>query len=685
MFALLFCGSVFAQINQLNRFSNGSNYQTDNQGRPMPKQQPGSDSLKLRDKNEDSITISYHYFDSSLIHQIDSSINDFGTRLLIPFTSTDLGNIGSPTESLLFTPYMKPGWNAGFHSMDPYRLTLNNTKVYSATRPYSVLGYMLGQRGEQYIDVLHTQPRAKGNVNFTFEYRLLNAPGAFTNQNNANSNLRVNIAINSANKRYKSNFIVIRNSMQAAINGGLVDPASLDNLALGNTLEAVTRLGSGNTASSNPFNASVATGDIFKDVTLYLRQSFDLGQKDSIMKNDTVVYRLFYPRLRFEHSIKFTNYNYSYIDKSPVADDYLEYYQFIAPSDTINFHDNWKELTNEFALYTYPVKKNSNQYLKLYIDEQSLSGKLGNTFQQKYNNIFAGAQYRNTTRNKKWDIDANGALYLAGNYSGNYFAGISLQRDFGKKIGSLQLGFQNVNQTPAYIFNSSAGTSLAFGDSTQVNTSSHSGFPVIAASDFKNQNITKAYAVLYVPSVNMKLLGNYYLYKNYTYFKDYFTAAQNSSPFNLLQIGIEKETRLGKFFHWYIEAYAQQKAGDVPLHVPALMMRNRLSFEGNFFQNLYIATGIEARYISPYKPDGYSPFTGQFYYQDDERISNRPDISFYVNFRIKRFKFFAEYTNLNTVNWGQNGFGFNHYNFVAPNYPALGLWLRVGIWWTFIN
>jgi hypothetical protein len=247
------------------------------------------------------------------------------------------------------------------------------------------------------------------------------------------------------------------------------------------------------------------------------------------------------------------------------------------------------------------------------------------------------------------------------------------------------LGFQNVNQTPAYIFNSSAGTSLGFADTTKINYTPHSAFPVIAESNFNNENISKAYAELFLPSLQMRLTGNYFLYNNYAYFSDFFTAKQASSPFNVLQIGAEKVTNLGKHFRWYIEAYVQQKAGSAPINLPALVMRNRIAFEGHFFNNLYIASGFDVRYVSPYKPDEYSPFTGQFFAQNEESISNRPDVAFYLNFRIKRFRFFGEYSNLNVVKFGSSGFGFNHYNFVAPNYPALGLWLRIGIWWTFIN
>src|SRR5581483_11140996 len=51
--------------------------------------------LEHRDPLEDSITISYHYFDSTRAHKLDSSINDFYTRYPVPYQYYDLGNFGN--------------------------------------------------------------------------------------------------------------------------------------------------------------------------------------------------------------------------------------------------------------------------------------------------------------------------------------------------------------------------------------------------------------------------------------------------------------------------------------------------------------------------------------------------------------------------------------------------------------
>ena len=108
-------------------------------------------------------------------------------------------------------------------------------------------------------------------------------------------------------------------------------------------------------------------------------------------------------------------------------------------------------------------------------------------------------------------------------------------------------------------------------------------------------------------------------------------------------------------------------------------MKERLGFK-----KLNIATGFEIKYHTPYNADGYSPAIGKFFYQDSVRISNRPDIAAYIHFRIRNFRAFIRAENLNTLTT-ENGFGFRHNNFAAPDHPYPGLNLRLSIYWSFVN
>ena len=153
--------SLHAQYNQNSQVPTDLSY--DSQGHPI-KKKSGKDSLQHRDRFADSITIFYRYYDSTRTRTIDSSINDFTTRFPIPYTYETLGNLGTAARSMRFNPNMKAGWDAGFHQYDTYKYTVENTKFYQTTRPFTEMSYLLGSSSEQLIDIVHTQNK-KSNFN----------------------------------------------------------------------------------------------------------------------------------------------------------------------------------------------------------------------------------------------------------------------------------------------------------------------------------------------------------------------------------------------------------------------------------------------------------------------------------------------------------------------------------------
>jgi hypothetical protein len=153
---------------------------------------------------------------------------------------------------------------------------------------------------------------------------------------------------------------------------------------------------------------------------------------------------------------------------------------------------------------------------------------------------------------------------------------------------------------------------------------------------------------------------------------------------NYLRGQIEHKVRLSKHWNWYNQMTLQVLNPDAPVNVPLLLTRQRIAFEGNFYKNLDLSTGLELIYHTNYKADAYMPFTSQFYYQDSEMTQNKPTANAFLHFKIKRFKGYIRLENLNTLIPSSASSG-NSYNFTASNYPSSGLWFRVGIWWNFIN
>jgi len=665
IFLLLGNTGLLAQM-RTDTQTSSSSISYDSQGRPI-KKTTGKDSLQKRDRFADSITIFYRYFDSTRNRIIDSSINDFRTRFPIPYYYHNLGNFGTAAESYFFNPLMKPGFDAGFHQYDIYQFTLENTKLYQTTRPYTELSYLLGSKAEQLISIIHTQNK-KSNFNFSIEYKFSNDPGNLKNQNASLNNFRFTSHYQTLNKKYELFLILISNKSASSENGGLQDAKKLDSLALNDPYELETRLGIAGTAVRNPFNTTVNTGNIYKQSTLFLRHHIDFGPKDSLV-TDSVTYKLFYPRVRLEHSFTLTGSSYNFFDNnidSVNSARYLDYFNYVNKSDSIRFKDSWNDMTNEFSLISFPQKTNQSQFLKASIALQNLKGTFDTISSTSLYNVYVSGEYRNRTKNQVWDIEAKGQLYLSGYNSGDYAAYISMRRMLGKKLGFFNIGFQNVNRSPSFLLNPL------------------SSFPINKRTGFGKENIIRLFALYENPRSGWKLGGEYFAVNNYMYFDSFFSAKQEATLFNVLHLNAEKKFKMSRFWNWYTEIHMQQTTGQTAVNLPFLLTRNRIAFEGNFSTNLFLSTGFEVTYNTAYKADNYSPFIGQFFVQNSTTISNRPEVNAFLHFRIKSFKGFFRLENINTLNVN-NGFAFTKLNFMAPQYPSTGLWVRFGIWWSFVN
>lgn len=550
---------------------------------------------------------------------------------------------------------------------------MENVRFFNTTRPYSELNYLLGSRAEQIIELLHTQ-NINPQWNFAFQYRLINAPGFFQNQRTNHNNYLFTSKFQSGNLRYNNYFVLLANKLLAAENGGIIDTTTtgiLNDPVYKERYSINTYLGGVNPFSSNFFGSKINTGNKYNEFTVLMRQQYDLGRKDSIVTDSTVV-PLFYPRLRFQHTFRYDKNKYVYQDFVADSVFYKKTYDTTLrkPLDTLLLIESWKIITNDFSIYQYPDAKNQNQFIRIGLTVQNISGVLS-TGQKTFFNSLGHAEYRNRTRNQQWDIEANGKLFFTGFNAGDFDAHISLQRLLGKKIGYLQLGFENASRTPSFLFDSRSSFYL-----------------MKNVSNLKKENNTHLFASYFLPSFRFRLTGHYYLATNYTYVSAYYNINQEGSLFNLLQIALQKTVKLGKRWNWHAEIYFQQKVGDAPVNVPVIYTRNRIAYEGNLgFKNLNIAMGAEVRYRTAYKAADYSPAIGQFFYQDSITIRNPlPDIAAYVHFRIRPFKAFVRAENLNTARKISNGgFGFTNNNLVAPGYPLPGLQIRLGIYWSFVN
>jgi hypothetical protein len=643
--------------------SSGGTVTYDSQGRPKPGKARGQkDSLQRRDKFADSITIFYKYYDSSSIRFLDSSINDFSKKIQQPYYYQNNGSYGSAARSLLFNPMLNAGFNTGFNQFNIYDFTIDETRFFQTTRPYTELAYVLATKAEQTINVLHTQNK-KDKVNFALEYKFINSPGSYKTQNNNHNSIRLNADFKTKSRKYAAQLIVISNKHIVSENGGLRNANYLDSLSFNDLFQLETRLGVSGAYSQSPFSTTISTGNKYKNNIFLWKHFYDVGKKDSIFNSsDSLYYKIFYTRFRLQHSLKLSSLSFQFVDANVIDSNYKKYFNISLPNNqSILLENHWSIIENNLSIITFPDKNNQSQFLKLSAVLQNI--KESNTINtNKYENFYISGEYRNKTKNNIWDIEAYGSVFLAGINKGNYEAKIKFKKLLNNRLGFLQLGFINVNKSPSAIY-------------TQNNN-----FLVLPNTVTKNENIIQLSAEYINPKKQLTLSAKYFLLNNYAYFDSFLTAKQESTLFYVLQISVEKKIKLAKYFNWYADVHFQQPTANSPINIPALITRNRIAYEGNFFTNLFLSTGIEFRYYTNYKSAGYSPFTGQYFYQNNYTITNRPEVNLFLHFRIKSFKGFLRLENINTVIPGKS-----KNTFALQNYSGQGLWFRTGIWWSFVN
>lgn len=629
---------------------------------PQQQSQSKSDSLIIPQKRPViKIDIHYRHLEDVVDRKLDSSINDFTKYIPLPADYIYLGNLGTAARPLVYTPFMKPGFDAGFHSFDVYRFTLDSTKFYNTTRPYSLLRYLIGSKQEQLIEVLFTQ-NLRPNFNFGFHLRKVNSPGFFQNENTDDNSYNVFAHYNTKNKRYNAYISFVGNKINVGENGGIVSNSYLTDPIYSQTNTIPVNLGGSNPIATAFFSTPVATKSDFIESSWLFNQRYDWGHGDTVKVNDTTFNYEFHPSFRIEHTLKLSNREAGYTDTIPSSASlyYFKNYGIDSLWKTrITALSDWKTFSNDLSLVKFPSLKNEAHFIKAGATFEYLRGNfLQNSI--SFYNLKGHFEYHNLTKNEKWDLDAKGIFYFMGNNFGDYLATASLSRYLNEKLGDITLSFSNLNKTPAFIYQ-------FFPTNYFVSTN----------NNLKKTNITQLQFKADNDHLKYHLQVNYFVLTNYTYFKNYAESDQYNSVFNLWQILLNKQFTAGRF-NWYLDLALQQTIGNSPLHVPPIWTRDRFAYEGVFYKNLIYCGGIEVVYNTPYYQDNYSPVLQQFVNQEATKINNTlPNTAVFLNFRIKAFVAYIRAENLNT--------------FVQPNqmqvinYPYPGFTIRVGFQWSYVD
>jgi hypothetical protein len=609
--------------------------------------------------------IHYVKLNSEVIHTPDTSLHTFDRRPFLQPWYRDLGNLGSPASSLLFTPEDRLGPTLGYHTFDIYRFFPDSLNYYNTTRPYSAFTYQLGSKLEQIAEVMHTQ-NITPDWNFSLDYRKLTSPGFFLVQRNNDDNANFTTNYKSKNQHYRIFGALVYNKEQNDENGGIQSAAQLDSAQYGDHKTIPVQY-ENNTYSL--LRSSVTNNN--RDFTMMIQQSYTWGIADTTYNADSTQYtaRLI-PRFSVSHKLELSSEKHEYKDIGPDSLRYISLFQHSFPNqglvgqgDSVLMQQKWFWIDNNISLNGF--LGTDQKQLKFSagvgnrIDQFTTAYAIGNNENTIISNYVIAELKKEALQPGQWFYQANGKFFLTGADAGDFLLHASLGKDLKGDWATFAAGFQQQLNSAPYNYTIYENQYYKW-DTT-----------------FNKESITQVYGTLQSKRLRFAAGIRNYLIDNYLYVDQYGRSDQYTKPFNITQIWVNKSFRYGMFILDNDLVYQQSTAG-APVNIPAILGRHRLSVETAMFKTaLKIAAGVEIRYNTAYFAPGYDPLLSRFYYQNSDFVANAPEGSVFFNFRIKRFRAYImgdqlqELITRNAINY--------------PGYPAQDAMIRFGFTWVMIN
>jgi hypothetical protein len=164
--------------------------------------------------------------------------------------------------------------------------------------------------------------------------------------------------------------------------------------------------------------------------------------------------------------------------------------------------------------------------------------------------------------------------------------------------------------------------------------------------------------------------------KDYLYFGADTLPKQYNQSIEVLKIYLNKQFKLGKFDVDGRFIYQKASRQDI-IRLPELMAYFTFTFNWKLFNGaLHTRTGFDVYYFSKYYADSYMPAIRSFYLQNEREIGDFMHIDAFLNFNVKRTRFFMKFQNV------LSGFGQRNF-YTVPHYPLQDMAFKFGLSWRF--
>jgi hypothetical protein len=558
------------------------------------------------------------------------------------------GNLGAPVQQLNFRLTVFEPFNVRKDPFDYFGFNRANRQFYFSNKPYTRLSYFVGQRREQYVDVLHTR-NFGDNLNFSFHFKRIRSEGFYLRQNTSNTSVRSNLWYKSPGKRYALMADVYWTGANVAENGGLAN-------------DSVFEFGPSVNRQVHAVNLSQA-GNIQRKRGLWAKHIFGFGKITDSIQLDSITKRaVITPAWGISIINEIGDEMYQYKDLDPIAGFYSVIY--LDSTETNDSTYLWR-LNNAVHLELF------NQYgLRKWSGYAGVRHEVGEYFQdtiyKHFQNVYSEAQVR-------WQIDSGIAVKMAGTYvlsginQANYSWEVTL---LGKRLSHFKkLGQLNVNVT--------VQSNLKSAD---VFFTNYSGNHQRWLNSFAPVRQTSATARAFYRGTNwlneLGVSSELLVSDKYIFIDSNLLPQQITDSVVITSGSFWLSARFGWFnanARYTVNITSNKEVVRIPQHIALGTMFANLNL---FKRKLQMQIGADVTWFSGFMGEGYLPSIAQFHLQNTREVGNYIYIDPWVSIRIKPVRVFVKAEHVNAGLMGRN-------YFLLAHYPHNDFALKFGVSWLF--
>jgi hypothetical protein len=553
------------------------------------------------------------------------------------------GNLISPVQSKLY--FDRPN-NTDFifsNAYYPYMMNVEHATFYNTKTPYSSLKYITGgtlHRDEDKFDFLFTgNVNKRLNIGTTLEY--IETPGEYNNQ--GAKDFSGSLFGSYDGERYTANALFSTNDLSHYENGGIKNFSEISSYET--SIIPTNMVGYAN----------------YKQNVIFYNQQYSVGIERPVRISEDSVRMEYVPVTRFAHTFKLDDVRKRYYENSTQTDFYNKTYLL---GTQVNDTSALQTVSNNLSV---SMEEEFNKWMQF-----GLKAYIENEIQRYtyFNDNLLHLQFESTTkiggilskqRGQRFRYNINGELNFLGYKAGD----VLLQGNMGgffklweDSISLVANGFVRSDK-PSFFLRNYQSAHFQWNN------------------DFANIYRTRVGGTFSLPTRSFSLNVSVENITQYIYFNKYALPAQFPGNIQILAANLKKDFHVGKF------TLENNVVGQVSSHqellpLPSVTLYHNLYYHDLWFNVLGIQLGANLRYHTAYYVPAYMPATGQFYIQSTTKIGNYPVMSAYVNFHLKRTRFYVEYYHMS------NMFMKGDYQSM-PNYPINPVIMKMGLSWDFYD